>query len=518
MNSNWRRYAPIGLYIAGLALLAAVGFYIIQGEFNRAVQISLGVAVIGLAVFAAVDPSRIRKAFTGRQARYGSNIIILTIAFLGILVVANYLGYTNSKRWDLTADNENTLSSETLEVLDSLPSPVEAVAYFTVNRSTATAEGLLDQYAFNSDGKLTYEFVDPDREPGLAQEAGITQDGTIVFSLGGYKQLVMVTSETEITSALIRLMNPGGRNVYFLTGHGEFSIEGGGDDTLTQFAAELETKNYTVNSLNLFAEAQIPEDANVLVIVGPMQPLYEAEVRLIAEYLNNGGKLIVLEEPPVMTEFGDQADPLADFLSESFGVLLGNDVVVDLDAADMINQPFVAIAARFGSHVITEKMGNMATFFPTARSITISSMSTSVSQVSLIWSTERAWAETDLATFKDGTLQPDEGIDSFGPLTLAAAVEDLSSGARLVVFGDAEFPLNANFDVYGNGVMIVNAVDWVAGEEDLISLSTGTTTERYLNLSNPYLSDFILLGSIVVLPGLIVVAGIVTWVLRRRRG
>lgn len=518
MNSNWRRFAPIGLYIAGLALLVAVGFFVIQGEFNRAVQISLGVSVIGLAVFTAMDPSRVRKAFTGRQARYGSNIAILTIAFLGILVVVNYLGYTNSKRWDLTADKENTLTPETIEVLASLPGTVEATAFFTVNRSTATAEGLLDQYAYNSDGKLSYEFIDPDREPALAQAAGITQDGTIVFSLGGNKQLVTVTSETEITSALIRLMNPGGRNVYFLTGHGEFSIEGGGDNTLTQFVAELGTKNYTVNSLNLLAETQIPADANVLVVAGPQQPLTEAEVRIIGEFLDNGGKLVVMEEPPVMTSFGDQADPLAEYLSEYFGVVLGNDVVVDLDAADMIGQPFVAIAASFGSHVITNKMGNMATFFPTARSITMSTNSTSVSQVSLIWSTERAWAETELSTFKDGTLQPDEGIDPFGPLTLAVALEDSSSGARLVVFGDAEFPLNANYDVYGNGMIAVNAVDWVAGEEDLINLSTGAATERYLNLANPYLSGFILLGSIVVIPGLIVVAGIVTWVLRRRRG
>ncbi len=518
MNSIWRRIAPIGLYIAGLALLSATGFYIVQGEFNRAVQISLGLAVIGIAVFTALDPSRVRKAFSGRQAKYGSNIAILTIAFLGILIVVNYLGYTNSKRWDLTADKENTLSQETLDVLNSLPEPVEATAFFTVSRSTATAEGLLDQYAYNSDGNLTYEFVDPDREPALAQAAGIIQDGTIVFSMGGNKQLVTVTSETEITSALIRLMNPGGRNVYFLIGHGEFSIEGGGDDTLTTFVAELETKNFTVNSLNLLVEAQIPADANVLVIDGPQQPLAEAEVRLIGEFMDNGGKLVVMEEPPVLTNYSDQSDPLVGYLSESFGVVLGNDVVVDLDAADMIGQPFVAIAASYGSHVITDKMGNIATFFPTARSITLSSLSTSVSQVSLIWSTDRAWAETDLTTFKDGTLQPDEGIDPFGPLTLAAAVEDLSSGARLVVFGDAEFPLNANFDVYGNGMVAVNAVDWVAGEEDLISLGTGTTTERYINLANPYLSGFILLGSIVVIPGLIVVAGIVTWVLRRRRG
>ena len=518
MNSNWRRYAPISLYLAGAAFLVAVGFFVVQGEWSTVVKISLGVSLIALALFAALDPARVRKAFSGRQARYGSNIAILTIAFLGILVVVNSLGYTYTKRWDLTADKENTLSPETLDVLDSLTEPVKAVGYFTVARSSATAESLLDQYAYNSNDMLTYEFIDPDREPAQAQEAGITADGMIVFTMGENKQLVTVATETEFTSALIRLKNPGGLNIYFLTGHGEFSIEGSGDNSMTRLVSELETKNYTVAGLNLMAESVIPEDAKVLVIPGPMQPISETEVELIDAYLKNGGTLIVMEEPPVLTDFGDRPDPLADYLSENYGIVLGNDVVVDLDAAEMINQPFVAISAQFSNHVITENMGNMATFFPTSRSITLSEVSTSVTQTSLILTTERAWAETDMATFMDSTLQPDEGVDTFGPLTLAVAVENSASGAKLVAFGDAEFPLDANYDVYGNGMMMVNAIDWAAGEEDLINLSSGTTTERYLNLSNPYLSGFVLLGSIVVIPGLIIVAGIMTWLLRKKRG
>ena len=518
MNSNWRRFAPIGLIIGLVALLVAAGLYIVMGEWNTAVQISLGIAVIGLAVFAALDPGRIRKAFTGRQARYGSNIVILAIAFLGILVVVNYLAYANTQRWDLTQDKENTLSPETLEVLESLTGPVVAQAFYTPELSSANAESLLDQYAFNSDDKLSYEFIDPVKEPALAQNAGITQDGTIVLSMADSKELVTTISESQLTSALVRLMNPGGRMVYFITGHGEFSIEGGSNETLTQLVAELEAKNYTVDTLNLMAAAQIPADANVIVIAGPLQPVSEAEVALIDEFLSEGGSLVVLEEPPVLTDFGDAVDPLADYLAENFGVVLGNDVVVDLDAADMINQPFVAISQQFSNHVITEKMSGLATFFPTARSLTFTEMPSSISQVSLILTTDRSWAETDMASFEDGSLQPDEGIDQFGPLTIAVAAEDLDTNAKVVVFGDAEFPLNANYAVYGNGTMMVNSVDWAAGQEDLISLSTDTTTERYLNLSSPYLSGLVLLGSLVVIPGLILVAGIVAWIARRKRG
>jgi ABC-type uncharacterized transport system involved in gliding motility auxiliary subunit len=519
MKPEWRRFAPIGLWLALAALLAAAGLFIVQGEFNTAVQISLGVFVIGLALFSALDPGTVRSLFSGRKARYGSNAVILSIAFIGILVVVNYLGYTNSKRWDLTEDKENTLSPETLEVLTSLTEPVVAKAFYSPNLSSGNAEQLLDQYAFNSDGKFDYEIIDPVQDPAAATDAGITQDGTIVLYMGEHKEQVTSVTETQITSALVRLMNPGGRVIYFLTGHGEASIEGGGNSTYSQLVTRLEAKNYTLNTLNLLAENEIPADATLIIIAGPRRPVSDVEIGLLDTFLKNGGSMIIMEEPRVLTEFGDAVDPLAEYLSANFGITLGEDVVVDLDAAQLLNQPFVAIAAKYGTHAITDKMSGLATFFPTARSLTISDATANdISQVNLIQTTDRAWAETDMVSFMDGTLQPDEGVDSYGPLTVGVVAENLTTNARVVVFGDSEFALNANIQVYGNGDMMVNAVDWAAGEETLINLSPGTTTERYLNLSSPYLNGLVLLGAVFVLPGLVVVGGIIAWVGRRRRG
>jgi len=519
MKPEWRRFASIGLWLALAALVVAAGLYIVQGEFGTPVQISLGVFVIGLALFAALDPGRVRSIFTGRKARYGSNAVILTIAFLGILVVVNYLGFTNSKRWDLTEDKENTLSQETLDVLESLPEPVLAKAFYSPSLPSGTAEELLDQYAFNSDGKFDYEVIDPVQDPAAAQEAEITQDGSIVFYMGENKDIVTTVSETEVSSALVRLLNPGGRVVYFLTGHGEYAIDGGSETSYTQLVTRLEAKNYTVSSLNLLAENEIPADANLIVIAGAKQPVSEVEVGLLDTYMKNGGALVVMSEPRVLTDFGDSPDPLAVYLSEYFGITLGEDVVIDLDAAQLLNQPYVAIAAQFGTHKITEKMEGLATFFPTARSLTISdATSSNVTQVNLIQTTDNAWAETDMPSFLDGTLEPNEGVDLYGPITVGVAAEDLSNNARVVVFGDSEFPLNANIQVYGNGDMMINSVDWAVGEENLINLSPGTTTERYLNLSSPYLSGLVLLGSVFLLPGLVVVGGIAAWVARRRRG
>jgi ABC-type uncharacterized transport system involved in gliding motility auxiliary subunit len=272
MKVNTQRLAPLGLYLAGLAVLASAGLYIVYREWNLPLQISLGVIVLGLALFAVLDPARVRTALTGRQARYGSNALILSIAFFGILVVVNYLVYQNPKRWDLTEDQQFTLAKETLDTLQKLPQPVTVQGFFTPRTSSEEAEGLLNQYKFHAQGKFDYEFINPLEEPGVAQAANVTTDGSLVLRMGDRHETVSFASEDELTGALVRMMGEK-VTVYFLTGHGEYSPDDSGDQGLSQLKSALTDKNYTVKSLNLLTDKQVPEDARVVVIAGPSKPL-----------------------------------------------------------------------------------------------------------------------------------------------------------------------------------------------------------------------------------------------------
>jgi ABC-type uncharacterized transport system involved in gliding motility auxiliary subunit len=524
MKNNWRQIVRWGaLIISLLALLTAAGLYIVQRQLNLALEICLGIFVIGLAVFVAMDPGAVRKGLTGRQAKYGSNALILSIAFLGILVVINFLVYKNSKRWDLTENQSNTLAKETVDVLKSLPDKVVAKAFFTssssVSSSKESAKNLLDQYVYDGGGKFQYEFIDPNKDPTSATGAGITQDGTVVLYLGSSKQPVTSIDEADITGAMVRLMNPGSHVVYFLTGHGEFPLDGSGDQTYSQLKAALEAKNYTVSSLNLLSTNQIPSDANVIVVAGPMKPLSDAEVSLLNTFMKNGGSMVVMEEPTVVTQYGDSPDPLANDIAQTYGIVLGNDVVVDLQANQIYQQPFLAIANQYGQHAITQKMNGMGTFFPTARSVTINqSASADYTRTLLIMTAQQSWAEMDMETVKAGTMKPDQGVDMFGPVSIAAVAEGTSNNSRLVVFGDSDFALNGNYGTYGNGELIVNSIDWAAKQENLISLTPKTTVQRTLVQPKSYTMGLILLGSLIVLPGIILVSGVGMWIARRRQG
>lgn len=517
MNSSWKRFASLGLYLALLAALVSAGLFIVQREFNLALQISLALIVVGLALYALLDPERVRQFLTGRQARYGSNALILGIAFVGILVVINYLAYQNARRWDLTEDQQFTLAPETIETLQKLPEPVEARAFYTQRLPTEQAQRLLDQYAFHSDGKFDYAFIDPDANPLEAQQAEITRDGTIVLTMGDQNQQVTAVTEQELTGALVRLISPDTRKVYFLTGHGERDIETPGDTSFSVARRILTSKNYNLESLNLLAAGSIPDDARLIIIAGPTQPLTTEEVDLLSAYVENGGALIVMEEPLPMTEFGEGVDPLAGYLADNWGINLGSDIIVDVNSAQA---SLVAVSSDYGSHAITQGLTGLVTLMPTARSVTLSEPANGATQTELVFTTQQAWAETDLAMMQSeqAEVSPDEGQDLLGPVPMAAAAENFSNNARLVVFGDADFASDSYFTAYANGDLFVNAVDWAAGEEDLINLTPKESTQRLLLPPQQTTMNLILLGTVFILPGLTLAAGVFTWVQKRRRG
>ncbi len=229
MNPRWHRFAPVGLYLSGLAVLVSAGLYIVFHRFDLYLEISLGFIVIGLAIFILLDPERTRVALTGRQARYGSNALVLVLAVIGILVVVNYLVYKNPYRWDLTQDKEHTLAPETINTLKALPQPVMAEAFYPSYIPSDTAKNLLDNYKLNGNGKFDYRFIDPNVDIAAATAANITKDGTIVLTMGSRKEQVTAVDEQDLTSTLLRLINPGERDVYFLVGHGEFDTTASGN-------------------------------------------------------------------------------------------------------------------------------------------------------------------------------------------------------------------------------------------------------------------------------------------------
>src|SRR5215510_6200628 len=187
-----------------------------------------------------------------RQVRFGANATVMTIALLGILIFLNILAVRNHKRWDLTANKDFSLSQQTLQIIQSVKSPVQITSFFGKADRTAQQdlESKLKEYTSRSN-LITYRAVDPDTDPTTAHTYNITSYGTLVFESGGRRQQTTGTDEQDLTSALLKVTQDRTTTVYFLTGHRERSIDGFDRGDYGDARQALEQDNFHVTTLNL---------------------------------------------------------------------------------------------------------------------------------------------------------------------------------------------------------------------------------------------------------------------------
>jgi ABC-type uncharacterized transport system involved in gliding motility auxiliary subunit len=301
------------------------------------------------------------------------------------------------------------------------------------------------------------------------------------------------------------MQNPEQTALYVLTGHGESDFFESGDFAMTSLEQVLENKNYSVNSLNLVSTPAIPEDAEALIVAAPQIPLSQNEVDLIADYLAGGGSLVLFSEPPFIVQAdettAESENPLWTYLESDWGLTLGNDLIVDLS----VDPAELAVADQYGDHAITEALQGYVTIYPTSHSIQVGE-ATDITTTALVLTSSQSWAESDVEGIQNGEAGYDEA-DLLGPVTLAIAAENTSTGARVVVVGDSDFASDAYIQAYGNRDIAVGIVDWTAENENLISLTPAESTTRVLAAPTKATQLAIILGGLIGLPLLIGAVG-----------
>jgi ABC-type uncharacterized transport system involved in gliding motility auxiliary subunit len=509
--------ATLAYWLGVTFLLAGGGWYILHREFDAVIRVALVLTVLVVASAIILDPERVRKALTGRQARYGSNAFLYSLAFFGILAVLNFLIFTNPVKWDLTEDNIYSLSPETMQLLEALPGEVRFLGFYTVNlgSSRESVRPLLDQYKLSSNGMLDYEFIDPDENPFVAQQYNVIRDGSLVVVKGETSEVVETVSEEKITQALIKVLYPQDKKAYFLVGHGERDIEGTDEFGYSQTKKSLESNNYQVENLNLISAAIVPEDASTLIICSPLAQFLPEEIDSIDAYMQAGGSLIVLLEPTAVPLEEGEMVLLEDYLISTWGIEVSNNLVVDMSS----ELPFYAISSYYGQHPITEELGNLFTYFPTARSLSVMALEDpSIDWVELVQTGENSWGEEDFTAIENQEIvEFNEGSEKSGPLPIVISAENSNQGSRLVVFGDADFASNVFFFELGNGDLFLNSVGWVIGEDELISITPKDRTSRFVVPPSNQVVGTIFLITLILIPGMVIVLGVVTWWQRRKQ-
>ena len=450
-----------------------------------------------------------------RQTKYAAYATTYILVVLAVIVAVNVLADRFNKSYDATSNKRYSLSAQTAKIVKGLKQDA-TITYF--NQSTRFRDGkdLLDQYA-NLSPKVKVEYVDPDKNPQAAREAGIRNLGTAVVQIGARKEEAKSMTEEGITGAFIRDLKSTTRTVCFVEGSGEHRLDDSDREGLSRFKDLLSKDNYETKSTDLLQKAEVPGDCTALVVAGPTRNYVQPEVDAIKKYVEDGGRALVLMDAPLKMGRSEIADneALASVL-QNWGVTLNKDLILDLNPLGQIVGvgPQVALVTNYGSQAIVSDMKGTATGFPLSRSMEIKSTDkTTVDK--LFDSSSASLATTNLNSSSVNIKDPK---NKKGPLTIAAAgtynTGKENSQGRFVVVGSSSWIANGFIDVVGNSDLALNAINWLSSDEDLISIRPKEQEDRRITMTGAQLS-WVRAVSQFLLPAIVVIAGIGVWLKRR---
>src|SRR4029077_1356358 len=158
-----------------------------------------------------------------RQTKFATYVTVYVLIIITVVVVTNVLADRYNKSYDGTANKRYSLSDQTKKIVREMNQDA-TIRYFDQSTRYGQAKDLLDQYA-NISSKIHVEYVDPDKSPEVAREAGIKNYGTAVVQIGGKKEEAKSLTEEGLTGAFIRTLKGKARTVCFVSGSGEHQID-----------------------------------------------------------------------------------------------------------------------------------------------------------------------------------------------------------------------------------------------------------------------------------------------------
>ena len=449
-----------------------------------------------------------------RNALLTTNALVSAVLVAALLVGVNYLAAQHHVRWDLTATRAHSLSPQTIKVLQTLPGPIQVIAFPNGDQSAAYIQMLQTYQYYNKD--FQYRIVDPDRSPAQAQQNHITSYGQVVLQHGSASYTAEDDSETNLTNGLLHVLQTAKKTVYVLQGEGEIALD---DFTRTGMGTAkqaLTDKGYNVQGLVLVQTGRIPADAAAVLVLSPSKELLPQEETALTDYYKGGGKLLIMVDP--QTPAGTRA-----WLATAFHVSAPGGLVLDPVSRLLGGDLAVPIAAQYPPNDITQNF-TLATAFPVATPLVPDPKAAAVTLTPVVKSSAQSYVKVNLAS-KDPGFQPG---DVKGPVVLAVQVTPGTPPApppaapgkpapkpvphppipkgSAVIFGNSSFIKNTAIGLVGNRDLFVSAVAWLTQSGDLVSIAPRTSPFDPFIISGQQ-GRYLFVGSVIVLPLVLLFAG-----------
>ena len=447
-------------------------------------------------------------------------LIVGAVGFLVMLIAIQAVLAHYNRRIDLTLQQKFTLAPRTQHVVSNLQQEVHAIAFIHPDRPEnfflADMLGRMESLSPH----FHYTIVDMNRSPATAQQYNARRYGTIVFeSAGRSRHSSLSSGENDVVAALLHVTRSAEKTIYFTTGHGEGELsDPQPEDGYTKLRGAMADEFYGARQISLADTGGIPDDAAVVVLLGPKDPFLPFELQALDAFLKQGGALFVMIDPT------SNASNLDAFL-EQYGVYLLDYIAVDPSKRIYAGEAITFRASRTAVTHDMLKAVNVPPIFSLSRVVEVrQDLDKGIRAAPILATSGSGFGSAEQRISAQQEYQFVVGRDLRGPVPIAGEViltngEQEERPGRIVVFGDVDFAHNALLEQGGNRDLFINAVNWLADDVGQVG---ERATRQPAGEKQFYLTDEqgrrILIVSTAILPSSFLLIGIGVFVWRRQRG
>jgi len=486
-----------------------------------------------------------KKAPRIHRFAIGVNVLIQIVLVIFILAGINYVAFKHFKRWDFSRDQKYALSDQTKQLLQSLQKTVKVYVFFSPDPRLPGGEvfgdvqALLKEYQYAANGKVEVENIDPyknlSRAQALMAQYKFGNENVVIVDYQGHSKLVNASDMAEydtsgemygqqpklkgfkgeqaLTGALLEVSEEKQNQIYLIGGKGGPELT---SDTVSAFKAYMERQNLKLSALTLMNIEKIPEDAKVLMLIGPKYDLTDRELKLLRDYWDKQGRILIALDP------NGHTPKLAGFLHET-GITPQNDRVLRTMALGPMTGIVRDVAGIFSdSSPVTKRLKGVDTMFMGQTQSLAITQAPLVHTETLVTAGDGYWGETKYQDMESTGVSYDPKDDISAPLTIAASAEkggvaDESVNvetSRMVVIGNSTFVTNEAL-TEANVDFVLADLNWLLNRQELIGIAPKDEHQFTLNLTD---TETRTVGVMVVwvMPIAVLMVGMVVWLQRRR--
>ena len=390
-SNQMSRFTRSDVSVAALVVAAVVfgilGFAGFSDEVsNSLLFVSWSLTLLTLFIIAIRVPLR---GSGSRVSAWATNCFI-AVGAISVVTAANVALYRHDVHFDVTREGRNTPPQQLTDVIDQLHAPLSLTYFYNAGDPSALAARDLIAISARNHPLLAFRAIDLDKEPGLARDIGVHSYNTAILQADDRKVLVEnVTDVTRLGYAVLRVLRKRPETICFVTGHGEVfhpipahfhyshvetlkghDTPGAGDvlvaepEQLDRFQLALNEIGFDMRGIVPAATKTIPSDCAVVAEIGPRTAFTPGEADLLVEYLERGGRLLLLIDPlfPIDPDFESH-------LLGAVGLSTQSAIVIDPLNHFRTDEDKVAVP-YYPPHPITKRLA--LTVFPQVRPIQIS--------------------------------------------------------------------------------------------------------------------------------------------------